>query len=141
MNHAFWLHCTFGSGCSSCGASTSRHAITSLQPGGKSLSSSSSKEVAAIGLGTVSTLACAMSGRMWQDVAGSQDWNQWVAGCTDGCWVGWWIWTSIKGRSTQKRMPPEYDELIKNKYTSGCIHTITHIPVNVSKMDGYRRRE
>ena len=67
MNHAFWLHCTFGLGCSSCGASTSRHAITSLQPGGKSLFNSSSKEVAAVGLGTVSTLACAMSGRMWQD--------------------------------------------------------------------------
>ena len=140
LKDAFWLLCTFGSGCSSCGVSTSRHAVTSLQPGGKSLFNSSSKEVSAIGLGTVSTLACAMSGRMWQDrIIGISVWLD--VQCMDGCWVGWWSWISIKGRSTQKRMTPEYDELIKNKYTSGCIHTITHIRFNVSKMNGYRRRE
>ena len=41
----------------------------------------------------------------------------------------------------QKRMTPEYDELIKNTYTSGCIQLITYIQFNASKMDGYRRRE
>ena len=47
---------------------------------------SSSKEVSAIGLGTVSTLACAMSGRMWQDrMIGISGWlDVWMDAGWDG---------------------------------------------------------
>ena len=51
-----------GLGCSSCGASTPRHAVTSLQPGGKSLFNSREGD-SAIGLGAFWSSACVIVGR------------------------------------------------------------------------------